>query len=81
MCVISANIVSLDRIRKSLEKLRPDSVTELLLSNDGDRILEGCVTNYFVVCRKVSSSDLSTSIPLCKQRPWKKQQCQLLNLS
>ncbi|XP_059457242.1 uncharacterized protein LOC132187087 isoform X2 [Corylus avellana] len=40
------------RIRKPLEKLRPPSVTELLLSNDGDRILEGCVTNFFVVCRK-----------------------------
>ncbi|KAJ6717746.1 D-AMINOACID AMINOTRANSFERASE-LIKE PLP-DEPENDENT ENZYMES SUPERFAMILY PROTEIN [Salix purpurea] len=40
------------RLRKSLEKLRPPLVTELLLSNDGDRILEGCVTNFFVVCRK-----------------------------
>lgn len=40
------------RLRKSLEKLRPPSVTELLLSKDGDRILEGCVTNFFVVCRK-----------------------------
>ena len=38
-----------------LEKLRPPSVTELLLSNDGDRILEGCVTNFFVICRKVSA--------------------------
>ncbi|RYR72419.1 hypothetical protein Ahy_A02g006636 isoform E [Arachis hypogaea] len=28
------------RIRKSLEKLRPPSVTELLLSNDGNHILE-----------------------------------------
>ncbi|KAG2723582.1 hypothetical protein I3843_02G154400 [Carya illinoinensis] len=40
------------RLRKPLEKLRPPSVTELLLSNDGDHILEGCVTNFFVVCRK-----------------------------
>ncbi|KAG6758449.1 hypothetical protein POTOM_038797 [Populus tomentosa] len=40
------------RLRKSLEKLRPPSVTELLLSKDGDRILEGCVTNFFAVCRK-----------------------------
>ncbi|KAM4094171.1 hypothetical protein ACB094_06G175400 [Castanea mollissima] len=40
------------RLRKPLEKLRPFSVTELLLSNDGDQILEGCVTNFFVVCRK-----------------------------
>ncbi|GAU23722.1 hypothetical protein TSUD_46520 [Trifolium subterraneum] len=45
------------RIRKTLEKLRPPSVTELLLSNDGNQILEGCVTNFFVVCRKDSGSD------------------------
>ena len=49
------NIVFLDRLRKPLEKLRPDLVTELLLSNDGDQILEGCITNFFVVCHKVSS--------------------------
>ncbi|BBG97862.1 D-aminoacid aminotransferase-like PLP-dependent enzymes superfamily protein [Prunus dulcis] len=40
------------RIRKSLERLRPPNGTELLLSNDGDRILEGTVSNFFVVCRK-----------------------------
>ncbi|XP_044507834.1 uncharacterized protein LOC123227198 isoform X2 [Mangifera indica] len=40
------------RLRKSLEKLRPPTVTELLLSNDGDQILEGSVTNFFVVCCK-----------------------------
>ncbi|XP_031253914.1 uncharacterized protein LOC116111895 isoform X1 [Pistacia vera] len=40
------------RLRKSLEKLRPPTVTELLLSNNGDQILEGSVTNFFVVCRK-----------------------------
>ncbi|XP_015950439.3 uncharacterized protein LOC107475328 isoform X3 [Arachis duranensis] len=45
------------RIRKSLEKLRPPSVTELLLSNDGNHILEGCVTNFFVVCCKGQDSD------------------------
>ncbi|BAT94066.1 uncharacterized protein HKW66_Vig0195180 [Vigna angularis] len=45
------------RIRKPLEKLRPPSVTELLLSNDGDQILEGCVTNFFVVCCKVLDSN------------------------
>ncbi|XP_022138907.1 uncharacterized protein LOC111009973 isoform X2 [Momordica charantia] len=45
------------RRRKSLEKLRPPSVTELLLSNDGDQILEGCLTNFFVVCRKVDNED------------------------
>lgn len=42
------------RLRKRLEKLRPPSVTELLLSNDGEQILEGCLTNFFVVCLKVS---------------------------
>ncbi|KAK4280043.1 hypothetical protein QN277_011719 [Acacia crassicarpa] len=40
------------RLRESLEKLRPPLVTELLLSNDGNRVLEGCLTNFFVVCRK-----------------------------
>ncbi|KAK9075181.1 hypothetical protein SSX86_003501 [Deinandra increscens subsp. villosa] len=40
------------RIRKPLEKLRPPSTTELLLSNDGDQILEGCLTNFFVLTRK-----------------------------
>ncbi|CAL5209693.1 unnamed protein product [Lathyrus oleraceus] len=45
------------RIRKALEKLRPPSVTELLLSNNGDQILEGCVTNFFVVCCKDRDSN------------------------
>ncbi|KAM1406448.1 hypothetical protein ACFXTH_001117 [Malus domestica] len=40
------------RMRKSLERLRPPKGTELLLSNDGDRILEGTVSNLFVVRRK-----------------------------
>lgn len=44
----------LGRLRKSLERFRPPLATELLLSNDGDQILEGSVTNFFVVCRKVS---------------------------
>ncbi|KAK4754575.1 hypothetical protein SAY87_002679 [Trapa incisa] len=39
------------RHRKTLEKLRAPSVTELLLSNDGDHILEGSVSNFFVVSR------------------------------
>ncbi|MBA0572142.1 hypothetical protein Golob_002503, partial [Gossypium lobatum] len=43
------------RLRKPLEKLRPPSVTELLLSNDGDRILEGCITNFFVICQRDKS--------------------------
>lgn len=42
------------RIRKGVERMRPPLVTELLLTNDGDRILEGSVTNFFVVCRKAS---------------------------
>ncbi|XP_020529855.1 uncharacterized protein LOC18423694 isoform X1 [Amborella trichopoda] len=46
------------RTRKYLEKLRPPRVTELLLSNNGDQILEGNVTNFFVVCRK----DMRSSI-------------------
>ncbi|RHN82029.1 putative aminotransferase class IV [Medicago truncatula] len=45
------------RIRKTLEKLRPPSVTELLLSYNGNQILEGSATNFFVVCRKDSDSD------------------------
>ncbi|XP_062204617.1 uncharacterized protein LOC133906666 [Phragmites australis] len=40
------------RMRKTMEKMRPPGVTELLLTNDGDRILEGSVTNFFVVCQK-----------------------------
>ncbi|KAL7148350.1 hypothetical protein ABFS83_06G172700 [Erythranthe nasuta] len=48
------------RLRKPLEKLRPPSVTELLLSNDGERILEGCLTNFFVVCRKEKDQDSNT---------------------
>ncbi|XP_028552520.1 uncharacterized protein LOC110109581 isoform X1 [Dendrobium catenatum] len=41
------------RIRKDMERMRPPMVSELLLSNDGDRILEGSVTNFFVVCKVV----------------------------
>lgn len=36
-----------------MDKFRPPLATELLLSNDGDQILEGSVSNFFVVCRKV----------------------------
>ncbi|KAL2324399.1 hypothetical protein Fmac_023457 [Flemingia macrophylla] len=50
------------RIRKPLEKLRPPSVTELLLSNDGDQILEGCVTNFFVVCSKECDSNVGKAM-------------------
>ncbi|XP_071732118.1 uncharacterized protein [Rutidosis leptorrhynchoides] len=45
------------RMRKPLEKLRPPSATELLLSKDGDQILEGCLTNFFVICRKDNIED------------------------
>ncbi|KAF8021866.1 hypothetical protein BT93_G2108 [Corymbia citriodora subsp. variegata] len=45
------------RLRKPLEQLRPPSVTELLLSDDGDHILEGTITNFFVVCHKDNSED------------------------
>nr|GFB10541.1 D-aminoacid aminotransferase-like PLP-dependent enzymes superfamily protein [Tanacetum cinerariifolium] len=40
------------RMRRPLEKLRHPSATELLLSNDGDHILEGCLTNFFVLSLK-----------------------------
>ncbi|KAI3507001.1 hypothetical protein L1887_21696 [Cichorium endivia] len=50
------------RMRKPLEKLRPPSTTELLLSNDGDHILEGCLTNFFVLCRKDNIEENSPCI-------------------
>lgn len=58
LCLIS-DVAFLGRLRKQLEKLRPPLVTELLLSNDGERILEGCLTNFFVVSLKVRSGILS----------------------
>ncbi|KAJ3684035.1 hypothetical protein LUZ61_013199 [Rhynchospora tenuis] len=39
------------RMRKGLEKMKPPNATELLLSNNGDELLEGSVTNFFVVCK------------------------------
>ncbi|KAH6759538.1 D-aminoacid aminotransferase-like PLP-dependent enzymes superfamily protein [Perilla frutescens var. hirtella] len=51
------------RLRKRLEKLRPPSVTELLLSNDGEQILEGCLTNFFVVSLKEKNEDTSNVEP------------------
>ncbi|KAK1431508.1 hypothetical protein QVD17_07968 [Tagetes erecta] len=50
--IASAKYSDWVRIRKPLEKLRPPSTTELLLSSDGDQILEGCLTNFFVISRK-----------------------------
>ncbi|KAG5098147.1 hypothetical protein JHK82_048001 [Glycine max] len=47
-------------VQEIIEKapqLRPPSVTELLLSNDGDQILEGCVANFFVICCKERNSN------------------------
>ncbi|XP_015159019.1 uncharacterized protein [Solanum tuberosum] len=49
------------RQRKQLEKLRPPYVNELLLSNNGDQILEGCLTNLFVVCHKDVTGDYHKS--------------------
>jgi branched-subunit amino acid aminotransferase/4-amino-4-deoxychorismate lyase len=43
-----------------MDKMRPPGVTELLLTNDGDHILEGSVTNFFVVCEKVSPTHIVT---------------------
>jgi hypothetical protein len=55
-------------IRKTLEKLRPPSVTELLLSYNGDQILEGSATNFFVVIRKVGLFYLSAQITILLTR-------------
>ncbi|KAK7819300.1 hypothetical protein CFP56_040454 [Quercus suber] len=44
--VVNAKYSDWVRLRKPLEKMRPFAVTELLLSNDGDQILEGYVTNF-----------------------------------
>ncbi|PKA48513.1 hypothetical protein AXF42_Ash017412 [Apostasia shenzhenica] len=54
------------RIRKDLERMRPPMVTELLLSTDGDQILEGSVTNFFVV-RKVVPGETDDSSDLEKE--------------
>lgn len=53
--------IGLGRQRKQLEKLRPPYVNELLLSNNGDQILEGCLTNLFVVCHKDVNGDYHKS--------------------
>jgi hypothetical protein len=51
-------------MRNGMERMRPPGVTELLLTNDGDHILEGSVTNFFVVCLKVNpyATSLMTKI-------------------
>lgn len=48
-------------MRKGLEKMRPPDVNELLLTNNGDELLEGTITNFFVV-RKVTTNSLFTSL-------------------
>ncbi|KAJ4845895.1 hypothetical protein Tsubulata_026862 [Turnera subulata] len=50
-------------MRKPLEKLRPPLVTEMLLSNDGDRLLEGSVTNFFVVCSREKNNGYEDAYP------------------
>ena len=37
--------------REPLERAKPVGATEIVLSNDGDRLLEGLVTNFFVVAK------------------------------
>lgn len=66
------------RMRKSMEKMRPPGVTELLLTNDGDHILEGSVTNFFVVCRK---EEHQTNEPLSVQTMANKFEVQTAPLS
>ncbi|KAI3905370.1 hypothetical protein MKX01_040061 [Papaver californicum] len=51
------------RLRKCLENMRPSSTNELMLSNDGDHILEGCLNNFFVV-RCKENSDVLRKHPL-----------------
>ncbi|URD80687.1 Aminotransferase class IV [Musa troglodytarum] len=55
------------RVRQGMEKTRPPSATELLLTNDGDRILEGSVTNFFVVRRKLSGLNWSLTQPTLRK--------------
>ncbi|KAL9226979.1 hypothetical protein vseg_002731 [Gypsophila vaccaria] len=50
------------RLRKPLEKLRPPSVTELLLSDGDGRLLEGTITNIFVVCFK-GNCEIKENLP------------------
>lgn len=43
------------RAREPLEQAKPAGATEIVLSNDGDGLLEGSVTNFFVVAMKSQS--------------------------
>lgn len=38
--------------RQALERVRPADTSEIILSNDGDLLLEGTLTNFFVVARR-----------------------------
>ncbi|KAL5228603.1 hypothetical protein ABZP36_016868 [Zizania latifolia] len=67
------------RMRKSMEKRRPPGVTELLLTNNGDHILEGTVTNFFVVCHKEEEHDMNE--PLSVQTVASKFEVQTAPLS
>ncbi|XP_078174284.1 uncharacterized protein LOC144567957 [Carex rostrata] len=49
------------RVRKGLEKMRLPNVTELLLTNNGDELLEGSITNFFVV-RKVADNSSAPNL-------------------
>ncbi|KAI4384410.1 hypothetical protein MLD38_002574 [Melastoma candidum] len=54
------------RRRKHLQRFRPCSATELLLSNDGDHVLEGSVTNFFTVCRREDNeNELKDGLASC----------------
>lgn len=66
------------RMRKSMEKMRPPGATELLLTNDGDHLLEGSVTNFFVVCRK---EERRSNEPLSAQTKANKFEVQTAPLS
>ncbi|KAK7819305.1 hypothetical protein CFP56_040453 [Quercus suber] len=43
------------KLRKPLEKMRPFAVIGLLLSNDGDQILEGYVTNFSLFVERLDT--------------------------
>ncbi|KAH7298699.1 hypothetical protein KP509_25G054700 [Ceratopteris richardii] len=56
------------KARKALEKARPEGVMEIILSNDGDLLLEGMVTNFFVVSNRVNTG---VKVPLTEDKRWK----------
>ncbi|GBG68761.1 hypothetical protein CBR_g3301 [Chara braunii] len=52
------------KIRRSLEKNKPASVSEVILSNDGRTLLEGMVTNFFVIKRRRQRSENSQEVSI-----------------